>query len=258
MFVHEGNLKNKIASDYRMLSTPLRNFYDDEYLPTKSRLMQLNFFDKKPENFTIATDIFNLYYNKLHEFSKQYNISSQSKFESSFLEEISVYLFYKLPQIQNHCLGIYNKRIFAGLRFKEGINIDIITKDVDFCIGRQINIQIDGGTLKTLVVPVVAVEVKTFLDATMFGEVKSSSKAIRNATPNARTYDLMAYRDLKDKHISAARTEAALNEMFALRQKANMPMEASVIADYWHEIVEAVNATSISTLVPQWGKLLNI
>ena len=74
----------------------------------------------------------------------------------------------------------------------------------------------------------------------MFGEVKSSSKAIRNASPNAKTYVLMGYRSLSDVHIISARNDAALTEMFALRESADAPMRAEVIRDYWLEIRDAV------------------
>lgn len=258
MFVHEQNLKTKIDKDYNSLAAVLQEFYDHEYLPMRENLLSIEFGEDKPENFEIATAIFNDYYDKLRRFSKQHNISSQSKFESTYLEEMSVYLFHRIPQLQSRELGIYNKRIFAGLKISQGTHIDVITKDVDFCIGRQITIKIDNGAPKTLVIPVVAVEVKTFLDATMFGEVKSSSRAIRNATPNAQTFVLMGFRNLADVHIIAARNDSALNEMFALRRTWDSPMEATVIAEYWREIVAAVNSVSNNSSVPRWGKLLKI
>ena len=90
-----------------------------------------------------------------------------------------------------------------------------------------------------LILPIVAVEVKTYLDATMFGEIKSSSKAIRSASPNSRTYVLMGYRDLADEHIVAARQDATLTEMFALRENADSPFLPSVLKEYWEEINNA-------------------
>lgn len=257
MYIHEQNIKNKIDGNYNGLAPLLEQFYESEYLPMRTQAEALDFSSGDDACFEEAAQIFNTYYDKLRQFSVKNKIKSQSKFESTYLEEISTYLFRNLPQIQKHALGIYNKRVFAGLKIEHGSEIDVITKDVDFCIGRKVTVRIDDSAPKSLVIPVVAVEVKTYLDATMLGEIKSSGKAIRNATPTARTYVLMGYRDLKDEQIIAVRNDASLNEMFAMRKKSDMPMEAEVFRAYWHEIAEAVNDASESKPVPRWGKLLN-
>lgn len=121
---------------------------------------------------------------------------------------------------------------------------------------------IDNKTTIKIIVPIVAVEVKTFLDATMFGEVKSSSKSIGSSTPNSKTYVLMGYKELADEHIISARQDSALTEMFALRDGSRngdflSPIKPEVLFDYWNEIHNAVASITCSTVVPDYGRLLN-
>jgi len=108
-----------------------------------------------------------------------------------------------------------------------------------------------------LILPVIAVEVKTYLDATMFGEVKSSSKSIKSASPNSKTYVLMGYKCIADEHIIAARQDSVLNEIFVLRENDHLPMDAKVIYNYWEELFLSIKtlATEKEIVVP--GRLLN-
>ncbi|HHU63509.1 MAG TPA: Bpu10I family restriction endonuclease [Clostridiales bacterium] len=256
IFMHENNLLTKIQTNYKGIGRKIEEFYNQKYKPIREKLLSFTFTVDNHTDFINATRIFNDYYDELKNFARTYSVTSQSKFESTFLEEMNSYLFKDLPEIRSGDLGVYNKRIFAGMIINNDKTIKVITKDVDFCIGKGVNISIDNQPAIHLVLPVVAVEVKTFLDATMFGEVKSSSKAIRNASPNAKTYVLMGYRSLSDVHIISARNDAALTEMFALRESADAPMRAEVIRDYWLEIRDAVQKVSSNTQVNTFGRLL--
>ena len=197
-----------------------------------------------------------IYYNELINFSNFNNISSQSKFTSTFLEEISVYLFKNIPDISSNTLGVFNKGIYAGLKINNNKNIEIIKKDVDFCIGKKVNITIDNQSSKTLIIPIVAVEVKTYLDATMFGEVKSSSRAIKNASPNSKTYLLVGYKDLANEHIISARQDSALNEIFVLRYNKNAPIDSDTLYEYWKEINNSIKELSNENSFVVPGRLL--
>lgn len=257
LYIHENNLINKINTNYNGLKTELENFYKTEYIPMRNKILNLVFSETCKDNFRIATSIFNEYYDKLVSFSKQYGIKSQSKFESTFLEEISVYLVKDIDEIKTDKLGIFNKKIYAGLKIDGKHNIEIITKDVDFCIGKQVNITIDNQPKTKLILPIIAVEVKTYLDATMFGEVKSSSKAIKSASPNSKTYVFMGYKCLKDEHIIAARQDATLNEIFVLRTNEHTPMDENVIFSYWEELSSSIRTLVAENKITVPGRLLN-
>lgn len=257
LYVHENNLINKIEKNYKNKAEEIRNLYQNEYLPMRSQIDELTFSEENHNAFERATQIFNGYYQKLVDFSNRHGVMSQSKFTSTFLEEISAYLFKDLPDIVSGSLGVYNKRIYAGLKINGDHRIGIINKDVDFCIGKKVTITIDDQPSMKLIIPVVAVEVKTYLDATMFGEVKSSSKAIKSASPNARTYVLMGYKCLADEHIIAARQDSVLNEIFVLRGNEDAPMDAETIFEYWKEINSALEGLVNEEGIRVPGKLLN-
>ena len=257
LYIHENNLKTKIKTNYKNKATEIQNLYDAVYLPMRAEISSLTFSEKNDGAFVRATEIFNTYYDFLNSFSVEHGISSQSKFASTFLEEISAYLFKDLPDIVSNTLGVFNKGIYAGLKIDGNRHIEIIKKDVDFCIGKKVTITIDDQRPTTLILPVVAVEVKTYLDATMFGEVKSSSKSIKSASPNSRTYVLMGHKNLADEHIIAARQDSALNEIFVLRANEHSPMDSKTIIDYWKEINTAISMLVSDDRICVPGRLLN-
>lgn len=256
LYIHESNLLSKISSDYKGHGSKIKKFYDEKYLPTRKELESIAFSEKNKSSFDKAAKIINAYYKQLDVFSHKYSITSQSKFASTFLEEISTYLFKDIPEIKTGEFGVFNKKVYAGLKIDKEKKIGLITKDVDFCIGKKVNISIDGQSSTELILPIVAVEVKTYLDATMFGEIKSSSKAIRSASPNSKTYVLMGYKCLADEHIIAARQDSTLTEMFVLRKNENSPIDANALYLYWKEIIDTIKeiASENEIIVP--GKLL--
>lgn len=228
-YIHSDNIDHKIRDNYNGKANELSEFKRNFYLPFRAQTDNLVFDENHRGNFDIAAKMFDEYYNKVQCFSKKYKIDSRSKFESSFLEEISSYLFRDLPEIKNNTYDIFNKGIYAGIKIDTNNQIDIIKKDVDFCIGKKFKFRIDNNPQIDVIVPVVAVEVKTYLDKTMFGEVQYSSQSIRSAVPNSKTYVLMGYKELSDNNIIAARQDSALTEMFVLRdgkQKKRCPTAA--------------------------------
>ena len=258
LYIHENNLLNKISSNYKGHGLKIEEFYKNKYLPVRKALNSLKFTKKDKFAFEQAAKLINDYYREIDVFSHKYAITSQSKFASTFLEEISTYLFKDIPEIRTGEFGVFNKKVYAGLKIDKDKRIGLITKDVDFCIGKKVNISIDGQPSTELILPVVAVEVKTYLDATMFGEIKSSSKAIRSASPNSKTYVLMGYKCLADEHIVAARQDATLSEMFVLRRNECSPIDAEALYIYWLEIVEAIKDITTDNEITVPGRLLRV
>lgn len=256
LYIHESNFDTKIETDYHGKAVQLKKFKQDYYLPFRASMWAIDFTHPTIEDFKKAADNINRYAKKLSEFIKANGITSQSKLESTLLEELSVYLFKDFPVIKQHRLDFFNKGIFAGLKLNPNLTIDIIRKDVDFCIGKKVEITIEHQSPITITMPIVSVEVKTYLDATMFGEVKSSSKTLKSATPNSKAYVLMGYKNIADEHILAARQDSTLDEIFVLRAGEGKPIDPYALMMYWEEINDAINnITSHSSLnVP--GRLL--
>ena len=257
LLIHESNFKNKINTNYKGIGTLIEDFYMNEYLKTKMELMDIDFAHADSDTFKRATDIINEYYKKLNKFTNDNDITSQSKFRSTFLEELSFYLFEDNEYIKSGKLGIYNKGIYAGMKIGNDLKINIMKKDVDFCIGKKVKMKIEDQEFE-IILPVVAVEVKTYLDATMFGEVQYSSKLIKNATPNAKTYVLMETNQVGDDKIISARYDNVLNEMFVLRLNEESLIEYSVLEDYYNEITSDIADIAIEREVVTPGRLINV
>ena len=257
LLVHENNLKNKINNNYNGKGKLLEQFYLDEYTKTKDALLAIDFGKDKCDAFKKAANIINDYYKKLDKFVSDNKISSQSKLRSTFLEEFSSYLFEDNQYIKDGTLGIYNKGIYAGMKIDSDLRVNIVKKDVDFCIGKKTEMWIDGQEYE-IILPIIAVEVKTYLDATMFGEVQYSSKLMKNATPNVKTYVLMETNEVEKEKILSARNDNALNEMFVLRADKESLIDASVLEDYYKEVTSSIEDITIKRDIAYPGRLIKI
>lgn len=257
-FVHSKNIKNKISEGYNDKGAELQEFYDEVYTAVHESLKSLNYSSKDPQVFEEATNIINDYLTKLDRFSTKHSITSQSKFRSTFLEELSTYLFHTYPLIEDGSLGIFNKGIYSGLKINGDQSISIMKKDVDFCIGKKVQVAIDQSAPLDLIIPVIAVEVKTYLDGTMFGEVQFSTKLIKNATPNTKTYVLMETNSVGKDKIIAARYDNILTEMFVLRKDTSCPIDYKVLLDYYCELADDLEDMSHEDEVVVPGRLIKV
>lgn len=257
LYIHENNFKNKIRQNYKGIGNKIENFYTNVYMKIKMELLDIDFSKNDDATFKKAAKIINDYYKQLNEFTTKNKITSQSKLRSTFLEELSTYLFADNEYIKNGTLDIYNQGIYAGMKIGNDLIISIIKKDVDFCIGKKAKIMIEGREFE-IILPIVAVEVKTYLDATMFGEVQYSSKLIKNATPNARNYVLMETNRVGKDKIISTRYDNILNEMFVLRLDETSLIEYSVLKDYYNQIVSDISNTARERDVVTPGRLIHV
>lgn len=269
-YIHQNNLTTKLKNNFKNKKTELQDFYSSKYIPLRKEIDTLTFNQSHQNNFDIAAELLWNYYCDLRSFAKENEIDERSKFSSSFLEEISIYLFKDLPIIKNEKLNIFcDTGVYTGLSVDNKLKVSITTKKIDFCIGHKTTIKIDNTKERDIILPIVAVEVKTYLDATMFGEVQYSSSKLRAIAPYAKLYVLMLYKDLKDEHIISARANTSLNEMFVLKKekikKDTLPQKddadrisGEALFSYWTEIVSAVENASLPKTVDTPGKLLNI
>lgn len=173
------------------------------------------------------------------------------------MEELSVYLFDDNEYIKSNSLGVYNNGIFAVIKIGNDLKVNIMRKDVDFCIGKKVKIQIDSKSYE-IILPVIAVEVKTYLDATMFGEVQYSSRLLKNATPNVRTYVLMETNQVGIDKIVSARYDKILNEMFVLKKDKKSDIEYRVLLDYYNQICSDINDIAMKREIIVPGRLIEL
>ena len=256
-YVHENNLIKKIGDNYNNHGAEIKDFYEEVYKVYRDELESLDYLSKDINTFREATDLINQYLLKIKELVEKCGIQSQSKLKSSFIEEISIYLFRNLPLIKDKTFGIYNKNIFTGLKIDNTMKLGYTSKDVDFCIAKEMELVVDGTQELTIIVPIVCVELKTYLDSTMFEGIQWSSKQIKGACPYAKTYVLMEYNAVASENIIVARYDNNLNELFALRENKNAPLSPETLLEYYKEISETVEHAKLEDPIEKPGRLLN-
>ena len=122
---------------------------------------------------------------------------------------------------------------------------------------KKISIKIENDTFE-IILPIIAVEVKTYLDATMFGEVQFSSKLLKSATPNVKTYVLMETNQVGNDKIISARYDKILDEMFVLRFNEKSLIDYTVLKDYFNQISKDIENIAIERKVYTPGRLINV
>jgi len=252
---HESNILNKIRTNYKGLNVKIDQFYKNKYLNLIEKIEDIDFITEETISVNIKnfTDLVNSYFRDLRAFSDLYKVKSQAKFESSFLEEISFLMFKDLvDSFKDKDLNFFNKGIYAGFKMNNDATIDIIKKDVDFCIGKEVQLIIEG-VKHSVIMPIIAVEVKTYLDATMFGEVQYSMNIINSAVPTAKTFVLMGFRNLADEKIISAKIDSNISQMYSLRKDADSKIESEILEEYYNDIKKSL--TSSDTIIPKYGKL---
>lgn len=131
---------------------------------------------------------------------KNIDYTAQSKFHSSVLEEFLYYLFRDLlkdimnsgnvdnKKVQKISIGgirAYSNLYFAPkdiLNFMQTSNMKINVKDQDFSIFRKVIIRADEEQ-KTINVPIVSIECKTYIDKTMLEGSIATADKIKNGNP---------------------------------------------------------------------------
>lgn len=258
ILVHKSNFQTKIKDNYKKSGDQIQKFYLENYEPLCRELASLDLSTDDKASFEKLAGLVNNYYGKLQQFiDLNRSISSQSKFRSTFLEELSEHIFANLELVKDGQLAFFNKHIYAGMKIGSDLKVSTLNKDVDFCIGKRVQIEIDSDK-REIILPIVAVEVKTYLDATMFGEVQFSSRTLKNATPNVKSYVLMETNQVSADKIIAARYDNTLDEMFVLREKEGCPVDAGVLRDYYMQICEDVKNIAIERKVVTPGRLIHV
>lgn len=251
---HKGNILNKIRTDYRNHSNTFREFYNETYIPFHNIMINTDYDDEN--QFRNAVQELNAYYRSIESLEQECQVRSQSKLRSTVLEELNTYLFNEHETVTVRGLSFFNKGIFAGLKISENGTIAALTKDVDFCIGKRFEIHIVGQPVSSLIIPIVAIEVKTYLDATMFNEVQYSTRSIKNASPNVSTYIIMERNEVRAEVIHSAKADTPLDEIFVIREHRDSPIDFQTLVEYRNDVIRKLGESGNDDLIYP-GRLLN-
>ena len=191
---HEHNLKAKITSPkYKKYAEVFTKFIKEVYEPFKQKQMEI--MGIKKEDINKKLESVEKYYHDIQEFIKTFpeaqrsNLSSRAKLRPTILEEFCCYLFKDLPEMKKLKLSFFNKKVFAGLGINENGKTSVKTKDVDCCIGKELIVDF-GGNKQTFIIPIVAIECKTYTDKTMFNEAQFTAQTLKKGSPNVRVFIL--------------------------------------------------------------------
>jgi hypothetical protein len=184
---HKRNLDGKISDNYHNIGDILEKFKNDAYNNFHSEIINIKGIRK--EDCYNKVRLLNDYYKKADKIIEEHGITFQSKFRPTILEEFCGYLFKDIPSLEELELDFYNKNVFAGLKLDSKGNIQIQKKDTDFCIGKSFNVKLNDKS-EELIIPLVVIECKTYLDKTMFNETQFAAQKLKSGTPNVKFFIL--------------------------------------------------------------------
>lgn len=252
-FYHERNIDTKMrkGSSYFHIKTELEEFKKKHYEPFKDKQNKIS--DIKEGDIERKVKILNDYYPMVEDFEQKHKIKSQAKFRSTVLEEFCGYLFKDLPEIKQMDLNFFNKCIFAGLKIDSKGNMKIQTKDVDFCIGKEFKIFIEKKEIG-LIIPLVAIECKTYLDNTMFSEGQFTAQKLKNGTPNVKVY---IFTERNEVGLNNLPSQSPIDEIFVIRE--NEPeIDYKTVYDFFRVVQLEIQNAKKENNIKLPGRLLNI
>lgn len=260
IFMHENKVVSKGETKYSDLLKTYRSF--------RTKVDVLKFTKTNHEAFKKAATLFWEYYCDIRLFETKNNINHQAALASSFLEEINVYLFRELPEIKSGLVSLYGGKVFAGVTFDKDYKLKVNKKHWDFSIVRKDYISSENSAKEEVVLPVVAVEVKTYLDSTMFSGIQFASNQLNLLLPYSKNYTLAGYINLEEGHLIASLSSSSVNDVFKLSDeswkdrdfgeiKSQSFFKAEYLYDYWCEVANAVaNSVNFTDVKIESGRLL--
>lgn len=255
---HGNNIDTKIKKGTK----ELENFKEDYYLPFVKAISKIKFNSKSIKEFEKACILIDNYYAELSEFVADNKIDTRSGIKSSFIEEISKYLFMKHPVVVENKLLFKNSDICTGLFFSKD-TLKTTGKDVDFCICKEKKIKI-GKDSFDVKIPIVSVECKTHMDGTMFNEVIDTATRLHTSSPDSHNFVFMLWNEVGKDTFTIRRKATNISEFFALMKKPKTKYEEyhiktdpKVLLSYYEAISEALDEYFKEYIFPEYGKYLH-
>lgn len=255
---HGNNIDTKIRNG----TTVLVAFKEDYYLPFVEEMSKIKFNLKKIEDYEKACALIDRYYAKLSEVVADNRIDTRSGIKSSFIEEISKYLFVNHPVVKKQKLLFENSDICTGLFFSKD-TVKTTSKDVDFCICRKKKITV-GKDSFFVKIPVVSVECKTHMDGTMFNEVIDTATRLRTSSPDSHNFVLMLWNQVGRDTFTVRRKATFVSEFFALMKKPrnkieeyNIETKPEVLLAYYNTVSKALDEYFKEYNFPEYGTYLS-
>lgn len=208
------------------------------------------------------TDLLNSYYNFFNSNGYDNIFSSQSKLRPTILEEFMVILFRDLvselkdtTKDRTDILQLGNAKAYTNLYFKSEdlrtfihhLQTGINTKDQDFAIYRELNLSVNSARGETVNLPIIAVEVKTYLDKTMLEGSIATAEKIKSGNPYSKFYVVTENYDVD---LSVDPFYSRIDQIFVLRKsKRKEYPRIDIQADVLQKLMQDVR----THLNRRWG-----
>lgn len=236
---HRQNLEAKIKENYKGMASFFESFMQSYYNVWHKRNMNLkgasktdilkrvNWFEKYLEKIDHVNEI------EPPQGKNKNWITPQSKFRPSALEEFIYYILKDIPAVHSLGLKFTNKKVFAGMSIDHNGRIIIKGKDVDVALVKEEKISFDKRKSIRIAVPVVAIEVKTYVDKTMWNEAQYTAQIIKHGNPECKVYLIAETNAVK---IEELLPESPVNEVFILRKDSNAKIDRDTVFEFVNEI----------------------
>lgn len=255
-FYHESNIDGKCrdirANTYRRIFQDCINFKRDFYTPYKDAQQSIIGIERADIDRKVA--LLNDYYPHVDAFVKNNKITSQAKFRPTVLEEFCGHLLKDIPEIGRLDLDFFNKGVFAGISLDRDGNAKIKTKDIDFCIGKKFDVVI-GGSEHSIIIPVIAIECKTYVDKTMLSEAQFTAQKMKQGSPNVKVY-CVSERNEIDVNEIPTKGRTPLDQIFIIRGIPANPVNNNAVYDFFNEVKSALEKLSRETTRIEIGGIL--
>ncbi len=240
--VHSKNilakLKNNFGEQNAFESELEMNRFIDEYIIFRENILRN--LPEETNNIDAITSELNRYKNFV---KSESHFSSQSKYESTILEEFIYYLFKDVvnnQKIKYGSVNAYCNLFFCPRDLQSFINdpsIQINTEDQDFSIFRRLKVDIDNKEY-SIDVPIIAIECKTYLDKTMLEGSISTAEKIKSGNPHAKYFILTETYEV-DYNVDI--TFSRIDQIYVLRKQKRRnqllnPIYSDVILKLYKEI----------------------
>ncbi|CAG8710702.1 28579_t:CDS:2, partial [Racocetra persica] len=194
--------------------------------------------------------------NDYKDYLKSYNFSSQSKFESTVLEEFLFVLFSK----SDFCLDLKkgsSVKAYSNLYFnpkslknfvKGPVDVGIHEKDQDFAIYREYEIAVNNEKGKNLNVPIISIECKTYLDKTMLEGSIATAEKVKRGNPQAKFYIVTETYDI-DYKVDVYGTQ--IDQIYILRKQKRHKTRNS--PELKHLLLPTINPKEIAEKLTYYG-----
>lgn len=231
---HLRNFENKISSDYKDRGTDFETFKQQHYDPYFTN--QNAIVETTEAAIEKRVQTLDIYYTQVNRFNSREWITAQSKFRPTILEEFCGFLFKDSKEIRRLGLGLFSSEVFAGIKIDENGKVKTQTKYVDFCIGKRVNATFEGVPCK-FIIPVIAIECKTYLDNTMFSEAQFTAQKLKQGAPNVRTYIIAETNEVKIEQIPS---QSPITQVFIARKDKNSLLDPKVFIKLYSEVSDVL------------------